>query len=313
LVDHTSIPLFDQIPDSYLQAARNLRVLFMNRSVGVNTHDALNCLTAASYGATPVSCRRDYQYVGGAWQLTLRFDSDVTAGNVHPYILFNPSPTRYDRSNWHFFLFFDTWDKMATNFITGLRDRAIPAMVHPTNASVSIDPLDYDVVSFQFSYLNVDWGSSIPEFFTQLPGNYADAYDLEREVDAVLTPATPPRVFVYWTTSLARGIGTDASTEFNHRMRQWCASNDKILFDFADIISHDMQGNECYDNRDGVAYQTPSGSASENHPDDGLDIPAICQEKTTEADGGHLSTAQGLVSVAKGLWVLHARLAGWNP
>ena len=36
----------------------------------------------------------------------------------------------------------------------------------------------------------------------------------------------------------------------------------------------------CYDNRDGIAYQT------ENNPDDGLNIPAICPQYTTETEGG---------------------------
>jgi hypothetical protein len=313
VVDHTSLPLFEQIPDQYLQAARDLRVLFMDRSVGVNTHEALDCFTASSYGSSAVGCRRDYQFVDGAWQMILRFDADLAAGRVDPYIRFNPSPTRYNRSNWHFFLFHGTWDQMTTDFITGLRNRAVTASVHPTNTPVLIDPLDYDVVSFQFSYLNVESGSTINDFFTRRPGDFSDVHDLEREVASVLTAATPPRVFVYWTTSLARSIGTDEATQFNDRMRQWCRDNNKILFDFADIISHDMHGNECYDNRDGVYYETPSGNRWENHPDDGRDIPAVCQEKTTETDGGHLGTAQGLVSVAKGLWILHARIAGWNP
>ena len=132
VVDHTSLSLFDSIPDQYLQAARNLRVLFMDRSVGVNTHDALNCFTAADYGSSAATCRQDYQLVSGTWQLTLRRSSDLAAGLVHDYIRFTPSPTRYDRTNWKFYLFYDTWDKMASKFITGLHDRAIPAAVHPT-------------------------------------------------------------------------------------------------------------------------------------------------------------------------------------
>jgi hypothetical protein len=50
VVDHTSLGQFDQIPETYLQAARNLRVLFMDRSVGANMNSALDCLTATEYG-----------------------------------------------------------------------------------------------------------------------------------------------------------------------------------------------------------------------------------------------------------------------
>jgi hypothetical protein len=61
-----------------------------------------------------------------------------------------------------------------------------------------------------------------------------------------------------------------------------------------------------------VPFVTPSGGASENHPDDGRQTLAICQEKTTETDGGHLGTAQGLIGVSKGFWITMARLAGWS-
>ena len=313
MVDHDSLQLFESIPDQYLQAARNLRVLFMDRSVGVNTNDALDCLTANSYGDTRVTCRRDFREQGGTWELILRSQSEADSGLVPDYILFHPSPTRYDRSNWDFFIFADSWDKMAVDFISGLNNGAIPANDPATNADVMVNPLNYDVVSFQWSYLNVDDGSSIADFFTHLPGDFDDVYDLEREVNENLTAANPPRVFVYWTASLARSIGTQVATEFNQAMRQWCADNNKILFDFADIEAHDMNGNPCYDNRDGVPYTTPSGNASENYPDDGQSIPAVCQEKTVEVDGGHLGTAQGVISVAKGFWLLVSQIAGWSP
>jgi len=217
VVDHTSLALFDQIPEQYLEAARNLRVLFMDRSVGVNTHDGLNCLTASSYGSTRVTCRRDYRQVGGSWELTLRMEADKAAGRVDPYIDFNPSPTRYDRSNWDFFIFASAWQSMAEDFIMGLNNGSIPASDHLSGQSVQINPMNYDVLSFQFSYLNVDVGSTIPDFFTQLPGDFNDAYDLEREVAENLTPS---RVFVYWTASLSRALGSDSATQFNEAMRQ---------------------------------------------------------------------------------------------
>src|SRR5690606_2543925 len=63
-----------------------------------------------------------------------------------------------------------------------------------------------------------------------------------------------------------------------------------------------------YDHRDGVTYN------SENNPDDGINIPAICQHYTSETEGGHLgSVSAGKIRVAKAIWVLMAQLAGWNP
>jgi hypothetical protein len=90
-------------------------------------------------------------------------------------------------------------------------------------------------------------------------------------------------------------------------MRDYARVHDLVLFDVADILSHDPAGNPCYDNRDGVAY------LDEDHPDDNLDIPAICPQYTTETEGGHLgSISAGGIRVAKAFWVLMARIAGWD-
>ena len=55
------------------------------------------------------------------------------------------------------------------------------------------------------------------------------------------------------------------------------------------------------------------GGASENYPDDRLNLPAICQHYTRETDGGHLGNPDvGKIRLAKAFWVLMARIAGWN-
>ncbi|QQS38343.1 MAG: T9SS type A sorting domain-containing protein [Ignavibacteriales bacterium] len=116
---------------------------------------------------------------------------------------------------------------------------------------------------------------------------------------------------IWFTTSLARSIGSVESQSFNDQLRQYALQNDIILFDVADILSHTPWGTPCYDNRDGVAYTF--GSNSENYPDDGIEIPAICQEYTTETEGGHLgSVSSGKIRVVKAFWVLMARIAGWD-
>jgi hypothetical protein len=272
----------------------------MDRSVGVNTHEALNCLTATSYGRSRVTCRRDYQFVNGRWSMIPRTQADYDAGRVPEYIRFMPSPTLYDRSNWKFYIFHGEWQSMVEDFVGGIHDNSISVLTHPDNQPANLCPTDFDVVSFQFSYLNVDEASTIAEFFTHRPGQFDDAYDLEREIAEHLDPLGIK--FVYWTTSLARGIGTATATDLNNLMRQWAVERNRPLFDFADIEQHDMYGSPCHDNRDGEQYcwQTKC----ENHLSDGVDVPAVCQDKTTEIDGGHLSTAQGLIPVAKAFWIL---------
>ncbi len=132
-------------------------------------------------------------------------------------------------------------------------------------------------------------------------------YDLE-----AYEAAHPEMEFIYWTTSLSRAIGSPEAESFNDQMRQYAIANGKPLFDVADILSHDPDGNPCYDNRDGRPYV--GETESENYPDDGRNTPAICPHYTTEVDGGHLgSVSLGKIRAAKAFWVLMAQLSGWNP
>ena len=77
------------------------------------------------------------------------------------------------------------------------------------------------------------------------------------------------------------------------------------------MTSYTPTGEPCYDNRDGVPYIL-GGVVRENYPDDGLNMPAICQHYTGDVEGGHL-ISPGIIRAAKSWWILMARLAGWNP
>lgn len=284
IVDHTAVDLFDHIPEQYLVAAADLRMHFIDRSVGGNIDDGLDCLTHNSSNTAPNHCVR-YQHV-------------VPEFSVDPSVVNWDRPGGYDRSNWTFEFWAEgqncnQWFEKVTCFIQ---------MVTPSMHTL-------DVVSFQFSYLEVDIGSTIADqpggYFWNNPG-YADVFDQE-----MFEANYPHATFIYWTSSLARGIGSQESVLFNEQMRQYAIANGKPLFDVADILAHDPDGNPCYDNRDGVPYD--NGNNHENYPDDGLDTLAICQHYTTETDGGHLgSVSAGKIRVAKAFWVLMARIAGWD-
>lgn len=295
VVDHTSVALFEQIPETYLAAARGLKMVFSDRSVGQNINESLNCLTASSWVTSLAYCRRDYTNASWAWKTFGQ--TDLNNGTVPSRILFTPDPVKYNRSNWVFETRSGDWSYLTQDFIQSLAPSYVAT---------------HDVLSYQFSYLNVDNGDDIASpttgFFTNNPSKY-DINDLEAYV-----AQHPDKVFFLWTTSLARGIGTQVSTDFNAQMRQYAQQNDKILFDVADIESHTDQGVPCYDNRDGVQYCKSGTTTCENHADDGLQLPAICQDWTTETDGGHLGSVSGArIRIAKGFWVLMARIAGWTP
>ena len=272
LVDHNSVARFDSIPAQYIQAARDLRMLFMDRSVGGNIHDALSCLSYA-FANAPSYCKR-YQHRDSAYAVDPK---EVQWAGT------------WDRSKWRYEFWQGGCSEDANCFINFIEPR--------------ID--SFDVVGFQFSYLAVMPGSKLADqadgfFTTRTDRNTAAAY-------AAFAARYPSKTVLWWTTSLARGIGTPESQAFNGMMRQYAKQRNIVLFDVADILSHDPSGTPCYDNRDGVPYLT------ENYPDDSLDIPAICPQYTTETDGGHLgSISAGGIRVAKAFWVLMARIAGWE-
>jgi hypothetical protein len=292
-VDRHAVGLFESIPPEYLEAARNIRMLFSDRSVGQNINEGLDCLTATSWAASPASCRRDYY--NDEWHWRTFNQADYDQGLVPERILFDPDPVTYNRSNWTYEFDMGTWSELTQSFIETLAP----------------DYLDLkDALSYQFSYLNVVEFEDIADpnfgYFSNNPSRYT-VVDYESFIDQ-----HPDKIFFFWTTSLARGIGTQVSTDFNAMMRDYAVEHQKILFDVADILSHTDLGEPCYDNRDGVPYCSMNGQC-EDYPDDGLDLPAICQDYTTETDGGHLgSVSAGKIRVAKAFWVLMAQIAGWD-
>jgi hypothetical protein len=304
VVDHRSIDLFDQIPEEYLDAARSLRMMFMDQSVGANIDMGLDCLTAASWGRSSAYCRRDYYQINGSeWLWKTYQNADLQAGSVPAAIRFQPDATRYNRSNWTFVSQQGDWQEYLQAFL----QQHVPGMLDQK-----------DVFSYQFTYLHVNAGSTIanPEegFFVDQPhhGYYSnrerwDISDLEE-----LAAEHPDKIFYYWTTSLARDIGSPESALFNEQMRQYAQTHSKPLLDAADILSHDPDGNPCYDNRDAVKYCGANGC--EDFAEDGQNNLAICQAYTTETNGGHLgSVSGGKVRLAKAVWVLMAQIAGWRP
>lgn len=309
IVDHTSVALFDQIPDQYLTAARNLKMVFSDRSVGQNINESLDCLVAATWASSATSCRRDYYGISGStWNWKTYSQADYDAGLVPQRILFTPDPVKYSRGNWTFVWKQGLWYELTKDYIETLIPQYIAAN---------------DIVTYQFSYLNVSGtglDASIDDpncgFLATSDRSSCAAYLADWHVGRIgeLETQYPDKTFIYWTSSLARSIGSADSDNFNQGMRNWAVANNKVLFDMADIISYTDTGVPCYDNRDGVEFCQQAGGACENYPDDAVAYRGICQDYTTELDGGHLSSVSGgKIAVAKAYWVLMAQIAGWQP
>lgn len=283
IVDHHSVDLFDQIPEQYLAEAEKLSMIYIDQSVGSNISDGLDCLNHSSMEEAPNHCKR-----------TDHFDPNFS---VSPAVLNWSRPGGYNRENWDF-QFYEGSCSYWYGQVSCFFEIVTPVLEN------------YDVLSYQFSYFTVTDDSTINEqpggFFWD-NDDYFDVYDLE-DFEA----EHPEKKIIYWTSSLARSIGTQTSQSFNDHMRQYALENNKVLFDVADILSHAPDGQACFDNRDGIAYS--NNGKSENYADDGFAYPAICPHYTTEIDGGHLgSVSAGKIRLAKAFWVLMAQLAGWEP
>ncbi len=256
----------------------------MDRSVGQNINEALDCLQYPSSQVAPNRCTRT-QHVDPS----LSVDPSVVAWN---------HPGGYNRSNWTF----QTWSVGSCSSW----DQKIGCFLDFASKNIN----KYDVLSYQLSYLAVTSDSTIDD----MPGGFFfDNPDINDVFDqAAFEASHPDKIFIYWTTSLARGIGTEVSDAYNQRLRDYAISHGLPLFDVADILSHTPDGAPCYDNRDGIPYS--NGNGSEDYPDDGQKHLAICPQYTTEVDGGHLgSVSAGSITVAKAFWVLMAQIAGWSP
>jgi hypothetical protein len=332
IVDHNSLYLFDQIPEYYIERAANINMLFSNRSVGVNTDDALTCLTY------------DYNFTTNNSN-AIRAPSRCRSGNsqypVQESFLDWYRLGGYDRSNWNFGIFASNWLPMTENFITALEVGSISL---EDSSGIYHDYIfnDLDVISYQYSYLNINGSDATIDdqpggLISHNPGDRDDWYDLAD----LMASLYPNKVFLYMTTSLSRSDGNDTGTNVNNQIRNFTYEVDvlgrhKVLLDFADIESHDDYGNPCYDGLDGYCYcRSPDNcenySQLPNHPElpwdrctvdasgtnfcncnDGINYPAVCPHYTTETLGGHL-IGSGKIPVAKGMWVLMAQLAGWDP
>ena len=259
IINRHSVAQFDSIPEEYKIAAAQQRMMFMDRSVGWNIHSFLDCLSEP-WSEAPSYCKR-----------YLHMDSIY---NVDPSEVYWEGA--WDRSNWYFRFWPEGCSEDVNCFIDFVDDR-----------------LDsFGIMGCQFSYLAVTEGVQIADPVNGFFGDQGN--DNKASTYAMFAADHPDKKLIWWTTSLARGIGTPESEAFNSQMREYAAAHEIILFDVADILSHDPDGNPCYDNRDGVAYK------DENHPDDGVEIPAICPQYTTETEGGHLgSISAGGVRVAK--------------
>jgi hypothetical protein len=128
------------------------------------------------------------------------------------------------------------------------------------------------------------------------------------EVDAYLAKMQaleteyPEVVFVYMTGHLDGSGPSGTLYQNNDRIRAYCRTNGKVLFDFADIESYNPDGTYFPDDSDACEWcQTWC---------EGHSCPTNCT--TSYGDCAH-SHCFNCYRKGQATWYLLAKLAGWNP
>jgi hypothetical protein len=208
VVDHTSISLFEQIPDEFIQAAGETTLLVQHASVGENINFGLYCLMNF-FPDFPDPARRPHAC-----------DRDLAPEQI----IFDE---KYDRGDWDF------------------EPRGNPGWYNKVSYFISkinaLDPQNsYDVAAFIMGY--VEDITILDHFFTNKDpnDNFPGLYDLE-----TLEQAHPDTIFVWWTLALARR-SEQHTVDFNQQLREYALANDKVLLDIADIESHLPDGTPCF-------------------------------------------------------------------
>jgi len=121
----------------------------------------------------------------------------------------------------------------------------------------------------------------------------------------------PNVTFIYMTGHLDGTGETGTLHQNNEQIRAFCAENNKILFDFADIESYDPDGNSYLDKKanDECDYDSDgNGSRDANWAEE------WCSENSGDClNTGNCAHSKALNCELKGraAWWMFARLAGW--
>lgn len=187
---------------------------------------------------------------------------------------------KYDRRNWAFQI------RPNSGWFGKINDFA---------AEVRRQVDSFDIFAFKYCYLDGLDMVAEPCGGTPLkPDRVATAWETLRDSMLALESTFPEKKFVWWTIPLTQ-VGQHCTDELNSLIRNYCQEEGKILFDLADIEAYDTLGNHVL-TAEGLEYA----------------FKPYCGEQKADAQACHPNDLGGSI-IAKALWVMMARVAGWEP
>lgn len=313
VIDHTTLPAFDQLTTAQIDAAAVKRVLVIDRSVGQNI---------AGAGASGLGCMNQFENTmlvsGAGWGICNRDHPAplISNGVPQPDYRLPISERMWTRKYSNANITYKTWPGgtgTATD-ITCINTDGTPSMntgywygmIDCALIYFEAHITEYDVFTFNISYLELTGDIASPTTGMFAPGSPAGRRTIA-DIEAFIT-RHPDKQFIFMAPSLSRASDQIASQHLQQYRAYMATRPGRAVFlDLASIESRMPNGDRCNDNRDGLKYvQSVSGTGVENFenwPDDGVASEAVCQQYVLEKDGGHISNPSvGMIRAAKGFW-----------
>jgi hypothetical protein len=251
IINHTSVDLYDDIPDNYINAVKTMWFSMPGESHSRAYYNGLLQLQSAN---------SKYKVVVSANPGS----GNINAGDGLAIYYTNVFGALWNGSSWD-------WGAGEEDWFYNGATKPRGHIQHVSNAS------------YRLSGLGLGW--CWDDYLT--PSDF-DNYISATQGYSTYAKSLGSKVYVLFTTGPVDGSGSSVRDEKYRRVRNYVASaNNEILFDYADILIYNDAGE-----RNPTTYE-------EIHPSNA---------GNTDSHIG----SNGELRLAKAVWVLMARLAGWN-